>query len=173
MKKPMKKVLCIGGAALLGLWIALFVLRGGAGPWRSHIQDHARKGQRIDAAWLAAEDGGEELAALVFYPAEGDRHAVFSLYRKDLLPLLGWHFRAGGSIGEIDRGVAELAPEGFGERAYVSMNAPGVCKAELGNGESVALDPEEPFALVLPRSAGTVIFYDAAGNEVETTRYGM
>lgn len=158
---------------VLGLYAALFVLRGGVGPYRGHIQDDARKGQRIDTQWLAAEDGGQELTALLFYPGDGSRESVFSLYRKDRMPLFGWHFRAGGGIAEIDGSVAELAVEGFQERACLSMNGPGICRVELGNGGSIALDPERPFALVLPGNAGTAVFYDRDGNQVESARYGM
>lgn len=168
--KHAKKVL-LGAAviAALGLLATLFVLRGGVGPRREHIQDDARKGQRIEETWLAAEDGGRELTALVFYPADRTR-SVFSLYRKDRMPLFGWHFRGGGGVSAVDDGVAEFTVDGFGERAYVSLNTPGICRVELGSGETLALDPERPFAIVAPCTA---VFYDAEGDVVESWHYGM
>ena len=167
--KKWEKALSWALALPLGVWIALFVLRGGTGPWRDHIQDDARKSQRIEEAWLAEEGGGEELTALVFYPEDRSR-SVFSIYRKDRMPLFGWHFRAGGGVPALDEGVAEFTAEGFHERAYVSLNPLGACRAELGNGETVALDPERPFAIVVPCGA---VFYDEEGTLIESTHYGM
>ena len=167
--KKMTKLLLGAGVAVLGLWAVLFVLRGGLGPWRDHIEDDARESQQIDETWLSEEGGGEELTALVFYPEDRSR-SVFSLYRKDRVPLFGWHFRGGGGVPAVDGGVAEFTVEGSGERAYVSVNAPGVCRAELGSGETVALDPERPFAIVTPCGAA---FYDEEGALVESTHYGM
>ena len=43
---------------------------------------------------VVTHGGGEELTALVFYPEDRSR-SVFSIYRKDRMPLFGWHFRAG------------------------------------------------------------------------------
>ena len=167
--KKWEKALSWALALPLGVWIALFVLRGGLGPWRDHIEDDARESQQIDETWLSEEGGGEELTALVFYPEDRSR-SVFSLYRKDRVPLFGWHFRGGGGVPAVDGGVAEFTVEGFGERVYVSVNAPGVCRAELGSGETVALDPERPFAIVTPCGAA---FYDEEGALVESTHYGM
>ena len=167
--KKAGKALLGAGIVVLALWGALFVLRGGIGPWREHIEDEARESQQIDETWLAEEGGGEELTALVFYPEDRSR-SVFSLYRKDRVPLFGWHFRGGGGVPAVDGGVAEFTVEGFGERAYVSVNTLGVCRAELGNGETVALDPERPFAIVTPCGAA---FYDEEGALVESTHYGM
>lgn len=167
--KKWKKALLGVGLVVLGLWMALFVLQGGIGPWRDHIADDARKSQHIEETWLSAEGGGEELTALVFYPEDRSR-SVFSIYRKDRMPLFGWHFRAGGGVPALDEGVAEFTAEGFHERAYVSLNPLGACRAELGNGETVALDPERPFAIVVPCGA---VFYDENGALVESTHYGM
>ena len=66
--------------------------------------------------------------------------------------------------------MAEFTAEGFHERAYVSLNPLGACRAELGNGETVALDPERPFAIVVPCGA---VFYDEEGALIESTHYGM
>ena len=74
--KKWKKALLGVGLVVLGLWMALFVLQGGIGPWRDHIADDARKSQHIEETWLSAEGGGEELTALVFYPEDRDRKST-------------------------------------------------------------------------------------------------
>ena len=113
--------------------------------------------------------GDDQLAAMVFYPEDRADH-TFSLYWNRPGPSAGWFFRAGGSITPLQEGVVRFTLEGCGEVAYGSLNRPGVSQVVVDDGSDprvLSLDPEKPFALVLPRNAGTVTFYDREGRVVE------
>ena len=158
---------CLAAAIVVGicLWTggALGILTA------EKLEEDARASQRIDPSWQTAQTAGDQLAAMVFYPEDRADH-TFSLYWNRPGPSAGWFFRAGGSITPLQEGVVRFTLEGCGEVAYGSLNRPGVSQAVVDDGSDprvLSLDPEKPFALVLPRNAGTVTFYDREGRVVE------
>ena len=57
-------------------------------------------------------------------------------------------------------------PEGI---ALLSLNEDGVCKIVVDNDTEekvISVDPEEPFAVVLPVDCGAITMYDAQENIV-------
>lgn len=132
------------------------------GTARADLEADARTGQRVAADWSMAGETGNHLAAMLFYPEDQSRH-IFSVYAKNAGLSFGYFFRAGGSMGIIDDYIATFQ-EG-GERAYLSMNASGICRAVTAQGETLLIDSGRPFVLVLP-DTGEVLFYDTAGAAV-------
>ena len=160
--KLAKKALPWLGAVLLAvlLWV------WGANPFgtaQADLEADARQSQRVPEGWAAAGGTGDHLAAMLFYPEGGGRH-IFSVYAKNGGLSFGYFFRSGGSMGIIDSHIASFQ-EG-GERAYLSMNASGVCRAVTAQGEAIPIDSGRPFVLILPGTE-EVLFYDAAGAAVD------
>ena len=70
-----------------------------------------------------------------------------------------------GSLFEISDTVEDRP-----ETAYISMNAEQIERAVIDSGtetRTIELDSTQPFALVLPRSSGSVTFYGADGQPAE------
>ena len=159
----------LSAALLLALALALLWARGDLGLRGSSLEGDARASQQIPSQWLAAGETGEELAAMVFYPPDRSDH-TFSVYWKRPGLSLGYFFRGGGSLSLIDRGIACFSVENCPQKAYLSLNRPGIAQVVIDDGSdprAIPLDPEKPFALVLPRNAGTVTFLDEGGRPVQ------
>jgi hypothetical protein len=131
----------------------------------SWIEQRARSSQKIAEDWLVSDDASDSMAALIFYPEDGDDH-VFSIYVNRSGVSFGYFFCGGGSLGDA---LMEYTVEGISDRAFLSQNKQHVARLEIDDGSTVEvreIDPEKPFALVLPADAGSVTFYDVDGNPV-------
>ncbi len=162
-------------AALVFLAFAGFLyFNNDVGTPRSGIERDARASQKT-ADWLVEMDISDTMAALIFYP-EDESDPVFSVYVNRPGLSFGYFFRGGGHSSLIERSVAEYTVEGFDERAFLSMNAPKAARLEIDDGNGVQvieIDSGKPFAMVLPRNAGRLTFYDANGAIVETHRASL
>ncbi|MBQ4346846.1 MAG: hypothetical protein IJC39_00160, partial [Firmicutes bacterium] len=66
--------------------------------------------------------------------------------------------------------ISEYTVDGYNEKAFISMNLPKVERMEIADGDSVktiGIDPDEPFAVVLPVNVGNIDFFDVNGDKVE------
>ena len=76
----------------------------------------------------------------------------------------------------MEQYILEYTIEGCSERAFFSMNAQNTVRLEVDdgqNGQVIALEPGQPFAIVLPADAGSVTFYDADDNPVAVMKQSM
>lgn len=154
---------------LLAAGFLLFRAQGGIGPGASSLEKDARSSQKIDPQWLCAQETGDEMAVLLFYPQDRQDH-TFSVYWKRPGLSLGYTFRGGGSLSLIDEGILCFSIENCPQKAYLSLNRPGIREVQVDDGNTpytIALDPETPFVLVLDQNCGTVTFLDQEGQTVE------
>lgn len=125
----------------------------------------------VGEALQMSRSTGSSVGALLFYDGvfgEGwARRTSLRLYVNRPGLSFGWFFRGGLTVPE--GGVAVYAIEGYTEKAYVSQNLEGVCRAVLDDGVSVTtyeLDASAPFALVSGANPGVLTFYTADGTAV-------
>ena len=167
MKNPTKIIAAI--LALSLLWIGILYIRNDIGIPRAKLEADARSSQRIDD-WLCQSGVSDSMAAFIFYPEDKSDH-TFSLYVNRPGMSLGYFFRAGGDLTGIGKYITDHRVEGFNQRAFISMNQVGAVRLEIDDGntvQTIPLEAGEPFALILPVNAGSVIFYDADGSPIET-----
>ncbi len=135
------------------------------------IESEARASQKIPYDWHLAKQTTESMSAMIFYSDSLDDYTYSIYVRKQRRHFSGYFFKAGGSASEIEQGVAEFRFDGYGERAYISMNTQKVDRIEFDNGRStqtIDVDSEKPFAVIVPANAGYVGIYDVNGNVVES-----
>ena len=80
----------------------------------------------------------------------------------------GYFFRQGGFDPYMADSVKGIVFEDKGI-ALLSLNEDGVCKIVVDNDTEekvISVDPEEPFAVVLPVDCGAITMYDAQENIV-------
>ncbi|MCK9268002.1 MAG: hypothetical protein M0P14_04760 [Alkaliphilus sp.] len=83
----------------------------------------------------------------------------------------GYFFRGGGDIAEVENYIAEFTVEGYNDRAFISLNTQQVIRMEIDNGntiETINIDGSKPFAFVLLKNIGNIIFLDINNNVVGT-----
>ena len=81
---------------------------------------------------------------------------------------LGYFYREGGEAPYMEEGVQGLIYEDKGI-ALMSMNADKVASIMVGDGsreQTIDVDPEQPFAVVLPIESNVITMYDDQGKVV-------
>jgi hypothetical protein len=157
-------------AALMIAVILVLYFSGYIGISEANIEKDARASQTIPEDWQVAKEATETITAMIFFPDDLSDH-VYSIYVNRPGLSFGYFFRAGGSLG---KGVAEFRIEGYGERAFISMNEQQVNQIDIDDGSSirtVKIDSEKPFALILPVNTGNVTIYDINGDVIESIPY--
>lgn len=167
----MKNLLRIGGGLLLLVLLTVFNLfiNGSFGISQGQIEADARRSQKIPDTWQVAADTSDAMSAMVFYP-EDLSESTFSIYVNRGGVSFGYFFRSGGGVAAIDSSVATFSIENCPDFALLSMNRPQISCIELHGGSEIgriSVDPEKPFALVLPGDGSNVTLYDTAGAVVE------
>ncbi|MGI6563652.1 MAG: hypothetical protein ACOX3Q_14030 [Clostridia bacterium] len=171
----MKNTIKYIGAFIVVILIAVCFLyfNNNIGISKSNIEKDARYSHKIKDTWDVAKDTTESMSAMIFYSEDFADH-TFSIYVNRPGLSFGYFFRGGGSVTETEKYIAEIYIEGFNERAFVSMNKQQVSKVEIDDGnevQTIKIDSEKPFALILPANAGNVTIYDINGNIVESVQH--
>lgn len=105
------------------------------------------------------------MCAMLFYDEEKD-DCAYSIYLSREGFSFGYFYRQGGCDPYVTDSVKGIVFEDKGI-ALLSMNEDGVCKIVVDNNEGekvISVDPEEPFAVVLPADCGAITMYDAQEN---------
>lgn len=163
MGKYLRRIL----APLGVLIILVFVIgyRGGAfGVPEGRLEAFSRSNQPIPEDWICQKDITDGVAALLFYP-EDKSNAIYSVYIKGNGLSFSFHSRSRGFMHSIQESICEFHHSESDTLIFLSLNKPRIEKIELahnGSIEEILLDPDEPFALVLPLSA-TATLYDDTG----------
>ena len=166
------------GASILFVVLMLFgILHLGDcfGVSASQLKSDIRRGQKIDSSWVTEGEVSGEMAVFISYPLDKSDH-TYSIYINRPGFSFGYFFRRGGDVVEMEKYIAEYRLDGYNERAFVSMNQQKAARLMYDDGDSIQvidIDSKKPFAFVLPVSSGNVMFYDEAGNVVETCQRGM
>lgn len=160
MKRGVFFIGCAG--LILGLTILVWGVYNAMGVTGEAIEVQARESQNIPESWEVSKQTTENLSAMIFYNDTQTQH-TFSLYVRRTG---GYFFRQGGIATAVAAGVRVFNLEGIEENAYISMNSKGLSLVQITKGttvETVDLDPNEPFAVIVHENAG-VSFFDADGN---------
>lgn len=161
----MKKKLAILFTSLACMALVALLLRhsGMFGAPAARLEQNARENQYIDPTWSVSKTIDKNLAALLFYD-DTKTDFVFSIYQNRPGLSFGYFFVCSGRESII---AEEIGTYVYGDSvALLSMNTKKVAKIEAAAGEepiSLAVDPDEPFAVVLPASCGEITLYDANG----------
>lgn len=134
---------------------------------QSRLEQDAREVQHINAKWDVAQAVNDEMCAMIFYDNEKNKCA-YSVYLSGEEYTLGYFYREGGEAPYMEEGVQGLIYEDKGI-ALMSMNADKVASIVVGDGsrgQTIAVDPEQPFAVVLPIESNMITMYDDQGKVV-------
>lgn len=134
---------------------------------QSRLEQDAREVQHINAKWDVAQAVNDEMCAMIFYDNEKNKCA-YSVYLSGEEYTLGYFYREGGEAPYMEEGVQGLIYEDKGI-ALMSMNADKVASIVVGDGsrgQTIAVDPEQPFAVVLPIESNVITMYDDQGKVV-------
>lgn len=133
------------------------------------IESDIRASQKIQNDWTVDGVVSDTMAAFISYSQDKSDH-TYSVYVNRPGLSFGYFFRGGGDIVAVEDFISEFTVEGFNERAFISLNSQKVDRLEVDDGNEVQvidIDSDKPFALVLPKNAGNITFYDIDGNIVE------
>lgn len=133
------------------------------------LEKDIRSSQKISDDWTVEGTVSDQMAIYLSYP-EDRSDCTYSFYLNRPGLSFGYFFRSGGGSSGASEYIEEIVAEGYTDRAFLSMNLAKVARAEVDDGnniETIALDSEKPFTLILPADAGIVTFYDVDGNIVE------
>ena len=134
---------------------------------QSRLEQDAREVQHINAKWDVAQAVNDEMCAMIFYDNEKNKCA-YSVYLSGEEYTLGYFYREGGEAPYMEEGVQGLIYEDKGI-ALMSMNADKVASIMVGDGsreQTIDVDPEQPFAVVLPIESNMITMYDDQGKVV-------
>lgn len=134
---------------------------------QSRLEQDAREVQHINAKWDVAQAVNDEMCAMIFYDNEKNKCA-YSVYLSGEEYTLGYFYREGGEAPYMEEGVQGLIYEDKGI-ALMSMNADKVASIVVGDSsreQTIAVDPEQPFAVVLPIESNVITMYDDQGKVV-------
>lgn len=152
---------------VLVLLLLILPMSGFLGVRSSMLEEEARFSHSIEDSWLCATgEATDQMAAMLFYSPEHDDF-TYSVYVNRPGFSFGWFFRGGGSTVEVEEDIAEFSVEGYTSRAYVSMNARRIERVLFGNDTMLELDPDEPFAIVVPPEWGSVQFLTEDGEWIQ------
>lgn len=161
-----EKVPVLLGIVLIILWGFLIVWQADVlGVSAGRLEEDARENQEIKNGWEVAQAVNDDMCAMLFYDEEKD-DCAYSIYLSREGFSFGYFYRQGGCDPYVTDSVKGIVFEDKGI-ALLSMNEDGVCKIVVDNNEGekvISVDPEEPFAVVLPADCGAITMYDAQEN---------
>lgn len=131
------------------------------------LEQDARENQEIGSSWEMAQAVNDDMCAMLFYDEEKD-DCAYSIYLSRDGFSFGYFFRQSGFDPYMADSVKGIVFEDKGI-ALLSLNEDGVCKIVVDNDTEekvISVDPEEPFAVVLPVDCGAITMYDAQENIV-------
>lgn len=168
MKKLLPKLLlCV--VLVCVIFLVFLYANSNIGITANSLESDIRSSQKIADDWVVDGNVSDTMAAYISYPQDKTDH-TFSVYVNRPGLSLGYFFRGGGDISQVEEYIAEFTVVGFNERAFISMNSQKVSLFEIDDGNNVRkieIDSNKPFAIVLPLNTGNISFYDINGNIVE------
>lgn len=132
------------------------------------LEQDARENQEIKSSWEVAQAVNDDICAMLFYDKDKD-DCAYSIYLTREGFSFGYFFRQGGFDPYMTDNVKGIIFEDKGI-ALLSLNEEHVCKIVVDNNveeKVISVDPEEPFAIVLPVDCGEITMYDAQENIVK------
>lgn len=147
---------------LVALTISLVMKEGSRINTPDELVRDAQSEETLEQGWdmEVAMDGS--LAAVLLYNDDRTDH-TFKVYKDKGGNRTNYVFVHGGSLTSVERSVWVYNYDGM--RAMISMNEMGIAKIICHDGAEYAVDPDAPFALVLP--SGGFDVYDASGEQID------
>ncbi|HBA47197.1 MAG TPA: hypothetical protein DCZ91_05255 [Lachnospiraceae bacterium] len=133
----------------------------------ARLEQDARENQEIGNNWEMAQAVNDDMCAMLFYDEEKD-DCAYSIYLSREGFSFGYFFRQGGFDPYMAESVKGIVFEDKGI-ALLSLNEDGVCRIVVDNDTGkkvISVDPEKPFAVVLPVDCSEITMYDAQENVV-------
>lgn len=165
--KREKITLGLGFVVIMALAFVIIWQADIVGVAQGRLEQNARKSQEIASDWLVAQDVNEDMCAMLFYD-EAKKDCTYSIYLSEEENSFGYFYKMGGYDAYMDEDAKAVI---FEDRGIVllSMNRDGVCTIEMDNGteqQYITVDPQKPYALVLPLDCGEITLYDSNENIV-------
>lgn len=135
---------------------------------KEKTEAEARAFHNIDETWQSIQATNDGVSAMLFFPADRSSH-FYSIYSKHKGLSNGYFFRIGGTISEISSECVQFVFEDYNSHIYASMNKQKICKVEIDDGDhvnTILLNEDDPFILVLLSNAGNVTLYNIYGEVV-------
>ncbi len=153
-------------AAVVGVsWLITILPRFDRIATVGEIEEDVRSFQHIRSDWEIEVAMNDRLAAVIAYDEKREEH-TFSIYENDGNGKPNYVFRYGGKSTSIERGVRVFQLKGA--TAFLSMNALHIAAIECHDGARYEIDPNMPFALVIPNGGFAV--YDSNGKALDITQ---
>jgi len=149
-------------AIMVIVLILILYFNNDIGLRRWAIEKDARISHEIPDDWEVTKSITDNIYAMIFYDKDLNNH-TFSIYENRKGPSFGYFFRGGGSMTVEDNDIAEYQVEGCQERIYLSINKQQIIKVEIDKGdivETINIDADKPFALILPNNIRDIKFYN-------------
>ncbi len=149
------------------LTVLYFLFADNIGISAKNLEKDARLASKTDDSWLAVTDVGEELGGVLLYNEECDDWNYHVYLNRPGLDY-GYHFRAGGSVPEIENNVGVYSFDGADEQIIMSMNNAKIEKIAVSGRllQTIDIDSDKPFVLVMPEGCN-FSFYDVNKQEIE------
>lgn len=131
------------------------------------LEQDAREKQAVPEEWEMVQAMDGDVCAMLFYDGERQGYA-YSIYLSKKGFSYGYFFRQGGTDAYMAEGVKAVVFEGKGI-ALLSLNEDRVRRIETDNNgarQVIEVDPQMPFAIVLPIDCGEITLYDDQENMV-------
>ncbi len=164
----MEKLSIAAGVVLIAVLACLIVWQADVlGVSAGKLEQEARKHQNIENSWEVVQDINDDICAMLFFDEDRD-DCAYSIYLSKEGMSYGYFFGQGGFDAYMSDGVKGVIFENKGI-ALLSMNHDNVSKVvvDADAGERVIpVDPEKPFAIVLPIDCGEITIYDDEDNIV-------
>ena len=135
----------------------------------SRLEADIRKEQKIPDDWTVEGNASNTMAAYVSYSPDKSSHTA-SVYVDRPGISSGYFFRFSGPASTASRDITAFTVKDYNEAAFVSMNAKQIFQVEIGDGDNIRvidIDPNKPFAIVLPLNEGSICFYNLDGECIE------
>ena len=135
----------------------------------SRLEADIRKEQKIPDDWTVEGNASNTMAAYVSYSPDKSSHTA-SVYVDRPRISSGYFFRFSGPASTASRDITAFTVKDYNEAAFVSMNAKQIFQVEIGDGDNIRvidIDPNKPFAIVLPLNEGSICFYNLDGECIE------
>ena len=135
----------------------------------SRLEADIRKEQKIPDTWTVEGTASDTMAAYVSYSQDKAAHTA-SIYVDRPGISSGYFFRFGGPASTASRDITAFTVNGYNEAAFVSMNTKQVFQVEIGDGNNIRvinIDPDKPFAIILPLDEGSICFYNSDGKIID------
>ena len=176
MKKILPKIL-LASVFVLTLFLGFRFANSGIGALiqadpgipASRLEADIRKEQKIPDTWTVEGNVSDTMAAFIAYSQDKDAHTA-SVYVDRPSISSGYFFRFSGPATTESRDVTAFTVNGYNEAAFISMNTKQILEIEINDGNNIRvinIDPDKPFAIVLPLDEGSICFYNLDGKIID------